>query len=89
MVLSTVIIVCTSALALVHGELLLADTRNVLTHVVALGFVLGLTGLFFYIYNWASLCVLADKLISVQFHAGLNALKRGATIVSLYMRGMF
>jgi hypothetical protein len=78
------VIVCTSALALFHGDLLLADTGHLFTRVVALGFLLAVNGLFFYMYNWASLSVLADKSISAQFHAGLNALKRGATIVSLY-----
>ena len=57
---------------------------NTMPQLVAWVVALAITGIFFYVYNWASLRVLGTRGVSVQFHAGLNALKRGVTIALLY-----
>jgi len=57
-----------------------ADTLFSPRHICSLTVI----GFLFQIYNWASLRVLGDPLVSVQFHASLNVLKRGVCIAILF-----
>lgn len=80
--LSPCVLVSLAGLALVNRDSL--TFTNTIPRLVMLLFALGVTSVFFHFYNWASLRVLGTHRISVQLHAGLNALKRGVTIIFLY-----
>jgi hypothetical protein len=85
--LSTAVFVFLGMLSLRHDShehsLPLMFTDTVPRLVMLVGAFVAM-GVFSYVYNWASLSILGTRGVSVQFHAGLNALKRGATIALLY-----